>query len=336
MTPGDSSWVNRAKAAGLIPIAERMGFKILRGGSISPCPSCRAEFRSSRGHDKRGPVGLTPDGQGWRCHRCGAGGDAIALAAFVITGTDKPAEWGPVWEALDRSSVAPAQTAPAPRPLIKGPVRPSQAEVQDLWARARPVTQDAEVAAWLSGRGIDPWLVEDRDLARALPRDAVVPAWARLLGRPWPMAGYRVLLRMFDGSGRFVTLHARNVRRDLQPKGAFPSGFQVTGTVMADEVGLRLLQTENLIGALWIVEGAPDFLTTGTTWGDAAEDPPGVLGIVSGSWTADIARRVPSGTGVIIAVHHDDAGQRYARKISEGLASRAELWRWTPVVRRTA
>src|SRR5439155_8542130 len=49
-------------AFGPAAVAERLGFSILRGRTISPCPACMAKYRSSGGHDKRGPIGLTPDG----------------------------------------------------------------------------------------------------------------------------------------------------------------------------------------------------------------------------------------------------------------------------------
>jgi hypothetical protein len=74
-----------------------------------------------------------------------------------------------------------------------------------------------------------------------------------------------------------------------------------------------------------IREGVPDFLTWATRWGDAAEGAPAVIGFISGSWTPEIAGRVPSGTGVVIRAHADDAGAKYARHIAGSIDARCTV-----------
>ena len=135
---------------------------------------------------------------------------------------------------------------------------------------------------------------------------------------------------MFDHRGELVSLHARNVRLDAEPKGALPAmgPGSAAGLLMADEAALLMLRTGELAGDLWITEGAPDLLTTATTWGDSADPTPAVLGILCGSWTVEIADRVPDGAHVVVAVHEDDAGERYSRRIAETLGSRVALYRW--------
>ena len=101
---------------------------------------------------------------------------------------------------------------------------------------------------------------------------------------------------------------------------------------MVDGVGRLLLREMTGPGTLWIAEGATDYLTCATAWGDAAEDAPAVIGILSGSWTPSIAARIPSGTRVVIAVDHDQAGEKYAARIAASLAGRCTLERWMPEV----
>src|SRR5207249_4335858 len=113
---------------------------------------------------------------------------------------------------------------------------------------------------------------------------------------------------LHDMRGRLTSLHARNVRPAVSPKGALPCGFAARGLALADSAGAELLRTGRLFGALWIAEGAPDFLSCATAWGDASEGDPAVVGILGGSWTSEIAARVPTGAHVVIAVHHDAAG----------------------------
>jgi DNA primase len=55
-----------------------------------------------------------------------------------------------------------------------------------------------------------------------------------------------------------------------------------------------------------------------------------VLGIVSGSWTDELAQRVPAGTRVLIRTDADAAGDKYARRIAETLRHCREVDRWIP------
>ncbi len=210
--------------------------------------------------------------------------------------------------------------------------RPPRRDVESLWAACQPVDRDHEVAAWVNLRGLDVSLVVDRDLCRALPQGAQVPGWAHFRSNPWPRGGYRLLVPLYDACGRMASLHARNIHPSISPKGALPSGFAARGLVLADGFGLRILRGSRLRGELWIAEGVPDFLSCATAWGDAAEDNTAVLGVIAGSWTTEVAARVPDGARVVIAVHHDEAGERYLAAIANSLGGRCELHRWAPQV----
>lgn len=209
--------------------------------------------------------------------------------------------------------------------------RPPADDVRVLWARCRPMHEDHEAVAWAEGRGFDPFLIADRDLCRALPAEADVPPWAYLRGAPWTLGGYRILAPLYDALGRPASLHARNVNRAVSPKGALPCGFAASGLVLADGAALQVLRGSQLHGALWIAEGVPDFLSCGCGWSDAAGDTaPAVLGVLAGSWTAAVAARIPTGARVVIAVHHDQAGEKYCATIARSLMGRCSLERWIP------
>jgi hypothetical protein len=227
----------------------------------------------------------------------------------------------------------------AARGALRGASRPAQRdrrpppahEARAVWEVCLPVDQDCGASNWARARGLDPFIIADRDLCRALPTDATVPGWARILGATWPAGGYRLLLPLYDQSGRIASLHARNVRLDASPKGAFPAGCSAVGLVLADAGGRLMLRTAQSQSPLWIVEGVPDFLCCATAWGDAAEDSaPSIIAVMSGSWTPTIAARVPKGAEVIIAVHHDPAGESYLATIAESLRDRCLLSRWMP------
>jgi len=73
-----------------------------------------------------------------------------------------------------------------------------------------------------------------------------------------------------------------------------------------------------------VAEGVPDFLTWATQFDDA-QKMPAVFGIISSSWTREIALRIPGGSRVLVRTHHDDAGHRYAVTIADSLSDRCDV-----------
>jgi hypothetical protein len=146
-----------------------------------------------------------------------------------------------------------------------------------------------------------------------------------------------LILPLYDAAGRLASLHARAADGGPgMPKGLSPAGHGVAGLVMADRLA-RLLLADEALGDgtspseavrqrdLIVVEGAPDFLTWATRFGDSAEGAPAVIGIISGGWTTAIAARVPTGTCVVVRTHADLAGAKYALRIRETLIERCTV-----------
>jgi len=345
-----SAWADEVKARGVASVATALGLEVRRGGpgSLTPCPACQAPQRGST--DRRGPVGLTRDGLGWRCHRCQASGNAVDLAALVSRGTvpstsDK-AGWRDVatfCEAHGFCTPSTPGTTPSPRPRAKAtppppapppappPVRPPEAEVRALWEACGLVTEDADVCAWLEARALDPTVVAERELVRALPLTGSLPRWCCYSGRGWRGSSHRVIVPLYGPGGRLESLHARavNPATPKKDKAASPKDAEVRGLVMADAGGRLLLEGTAPPGArqVLVTEGVPDFLTWATRFGDAAEDAPPVLGVIAGSWSADIAATIPRGWTVIIHTHNDKAGNKYAATIHASVAGRNECKR---------
>ena len=333
-----ADWCHVTRNHGVAAVAESFGLSIARR-TLRPCPSCNAEQRGST--DKRGPVGVTSDGLGWRCHRCDAHGDAVTLAAWIVCGDPQPTAtgWRTVREHLATAGFcdpeAGSRAARTPRPLRPRPApptptppaRPPLDEVAALWDACIPVCNDAEAVAWLRARHLDPCRCED--LARVLPEGVHLPEWARYRGAPW-IDTHRLVIPMHDERGQVVSLHARSLRLDCdgKHKAASPTGYEVRGLVMAEPGGGSMLACTWQAAEVWIVEGAPDFLTLSTYYSDANEDAPAVLGIVAGSWQPELAARIPDHVRVVIATHEDDAGNKYAERIAETLRGRVELLRW--------
>lgn len=340
------TWLDELTTAPLLEVAEALGLEPRGAGSLAPCPACGEARRGSQ--DGRGPVGLRGDRRGWRCHRCGLTGDVVTLAALVLTGEPKPAGadgWARVREwAEGRGWCRRGDAPPLPRrePVPAAPPRrPPADEVAATWASCVGVTEDAEVAGWLRGRALDPAAVEDLDMARALPVRARLPRWARGPRGAWTESGHRLVLPLFGATGRLEALRARAVvPLDGGPKGLAPAGAEVRGLVLACPLA-RLLLAGAALGdgspaaelvrtaGLVVTEGEPDWLTWSTRWGvdGELERAPAVVGLVAGSWTEDLAARVPEGTCVGLRVHHDAAGEGYAARVAATLGARCEVRR---------
>lgn len=319
-------WVSKHDQASPSPLIRRVLDALERAGS-QPRRAGRGWSARCPAHEDRTPslsLGVGRDGR--VLVRCWAGCDTRTVLGVLGVG------WSGLFATPPESSRRPSAGAATIRkltpPAAPEPRRPPLGEVLDVWTHCRPLCDDAEAAAWARARGLDPTAIADRDLARALPSERRTPGWARIRGATWGVSGYRIVLPLFAPTGALMSLHARNVSPTSEPKGAFPAGHAVSGLVMADDAGRKLLVAGELPGTLWIVEGAPDFLIGATEWGDAADPWPAILGVVSGSWTPAIAARVPEGATVVVAVDHDEAGERYAARIAETLRGHVELRRW--------
>ena len=78
-------WIDTATNRSNVPdVAATFGGKPGRMRSLSPCPACNEERRGSG--DPRGPVGVTPNGKGWKCFRCNAAGDVVDFVAHKVAG----------------------------------------------------------------------------------------------------------------------------------------------------------------------------------------------------------------------------------------------------------
>ena len=314
-------------ATALDALGLRDGAKRQARGFVIACPW----------HAERTPscsVTTGPDGTlRAHCFGCGRTGDVIALGAAVLgldVGTDFPRVLAELAAHCGLSAGASLPPLPALRPLP--PLAPPSAdEVRDLWARCGPVCDDRALSLALFDRALDPAVIADRDLARCLPADGCLPAWARRAGQSWRASGHRLIVPLFDARGSLVSLHARSLASDAEPKGLSPAGHSSAGLVMADAFALDLLA--HGIPAWWgegeaptvvIAEGVPDFLTDASVFGEW-ERVPATLGVISGAWSADVAARIPDGCRVVIRTHDDKAGHRYREQIGESLHARCRV-----------
>lgn len=322
------TWIETAKQVDVLQVAIELGYQV-KDARIWPCPGCAQEFRSNS--DRRhGPVYKTRSG-GWKCARCDASGDGVDFVAWWLDGrkldrinSGRVRSWFAARGWCEAGADQPVETPVVPRavPALQVVREPApRGEVQELWAACRPVTAVPAVRDWLQSRALNPALVEDRDLARALPFDTSVPRWAQHWTTKMPCP---ILVPLWDGLG-LVGLQGRRID-DTKPKSIAARDVSRHG-VYACAWGRALLREEldNWTGnTIIVVEGEPDWLTW-ATWAADASDAPIALGFAgSGGWNARVASVVVSATRgrdvrVLVRTDNDDAGHRYAQAIYASL-----------------
>lgn len=216
---------------------------------------------------------------------------------------------------------------------------PPADEVGALWDAAGHVIDDPEASAYLESREISPARTTDSDLVRVLAPGVELPRWARFRGerkesRSWPELGFRLIMPAYDRLGTLRSVRAWRIGGNAgDPKRVPPAGYKATGLVLACTLARQMLEA-GAVPAWWperapfrviVTEGEPDCLTWATRFPDADATAPAVLGVVSGSWSAELADRVPSGARVIVRTHRDAPGDRYARQVVDSLGRRCDV-----------
>jgi hypothetical protein len=316
---------------------------------LMECPSC---FATKPTASKRnyGPVCVWMDDGRWYCTACELVGDALDLVCLV--------EWRKKFEAGDRELSTNLRRWCAARNLCQSaegeqlervalrempkvkprPVVP-QVQILALWERCDTVLSD-DVVEWLRSRHVDPCLVEDKRLARALPPG--VPGWARR----WLELEAHCVLPLWGADGTLVSLQARRcvpqgeIPKAMAPEGA-PSG------VLADLTGQCMLRGEARPGVheeqpasplpeapllpVFITEGDVDFLLR-ATWVGESEDAPAVFGVPGGdAWPPWLASRIPPGSPVYVDVHRDDKGEALLQRVIRDLGPTCPIRRIDPM-----
>jgi hypothetical protein len=341
------SWLDSAKHVPCTEVASRLGYEVSeRARAISThCPSCGSVTRHTKSGDKRGAVGIKPGGLGWRCFQCDAAGDGIDFASYVLHGSryrelaDDHKKSVRDWfcpDGTDRPAI-PAVERERPMDLPPGfenasAEYPPKGCVDDLWDSCADVVTDNEVMDYLRFRSIDAG-VSDFDsgsVARAL-QPGPLPFWASMSGRSWAESGHRLILPLYSHHGVVRSLVARSVKRNPTLKSTGPS-FGRRGLVMAGPTAQLVLRlgTAGRFHArrkleVLIYEGEISFLQNAHR--DQEDHRPdgvyghtAVFGIQQGSWTRDVAARIPNGSLVRIRTHDDEPGKKYAEQIKAVMA----------------
>lgn len=327
--PNDSARLKRLLAdpqrvlatLGLLDGAKRYGrgFYILCPWHLENSPSCYVREGSD------GTLAV-------HCFGCELGGDVFTLIAKIHNLDPRREFPRVVAEAAALCGERIAEPLPPRRPAPQPRLLPPRVEVKRLWASCTPITDDIDLARQLKARDIDPDVVTDRHLARALPSQGPLPGWAHGESRGW-QERHRCILPLWNPAGELVSLHARSIAPLKEhSKGLLPAGYSARGLFLADSFARQILKAgiprwwpRSEPPRIFIAEGGIDFLTVATHYSDA-EDYPAILGILAGSWSDALAQKIPPGCCVAIKTHEDEAGRRYRDRIAASIRSKCRVF----------
>ena len=341
--------IGQVKALGVAAVAKALGFELDRRGerssAVRGCPACRQTTRHQKSHDRRGAVGLTPNGMGWRCFQCDVSGSALDFASWASTGRRLSRDVMPaVLRACANAGLCDDLARAASgwpvtrRPPVAQPIepprleRPPAGEVAALWAasyRLDAVPSDinpawgGEARAYLGRRRYDVGIAARLDLARVLPPPTrfAWPSWWTYDSKTW-----RVVMPLFDASGALVSLQARAII-DATPKDRNARGYAMGELAFACPLGRAFLAGDVVgIKTVTVVEGLTDvFRLTTHMW--LKGDGHAVLGVVSGS--APMFSRIawPVGVPCWVATDNDAQGDRYADAIVHAIPEHVQCER---------
>jgi len=355
-----TTWIDQFRDSSVVEVAVRLGYEPRRHTSShsTKCPACGAVLRHKKSRDRRGAVGIPhANPAGWRCFQASCGGDAIDFVAFHVGGRrfrdlgdeDKREvqEWfcGPLSTQAGRFHHPGTRSAALPPPSSlpvawenASTVYPPRDEVETFWDGCRPVWQDCDAMAYLESRQIhDARRLAEHDCVRVLPWDATCPAWAHCGERAWADSGHRLIVPLYDWQGRMRSVIGRSLERQPRVKSSGAKGFQRRGLVMAGTYGLEMLRVGPMAHMhrleqfrLSVYEGEVSFLRgiSQAPYDCVIEEDyrpaafRGALGIFSGSFTRDVASRVPSGSVVVLRTDDDEPGRKYAEQIQASIGTR--------------
>lgn len=268
------------------------------------------------------------------CFACQFAGDVLSLTSAVYGLKDfreslvVAANLAGHYSLADeiRGEAPQVERKPVPRPEpVEETDYPELSEVAQLWKSAIEVDRDSFAVRELQTRRIDFSLVARLDLARVISGQ-FLPRWAAHNRVSWVASGHTLAVRQFDASGAPRSVRVWRTHGDPStPKRLPPAGRKASGLVCANRAGVAMLSGRVCPLTVIVCEGEPDWLTV-ATHRTTCDDV--VLGIGSGSWSPEIAARVPTRSRVIIATHNDPAGHKYAVKIRETLARHRDVSRW--------
>lgn len=270
------------------------------------------------------------------CFGCDLRGDALRLIATVHKLNEKngadfkeilliACDIAGLSEAADEiRGNEPRKDRPIPQPpqFIPDRVYPPASELGRFWSECGSVQNEDAVKRILEQRGLEPREVDNYELAKAITSKQWLPQWATYQGNTWRFSGHRLVVPVYDHDGIMRSVRAWDVEGKAEAKRLPPAGHKATGLAMGNSRAVSLLSKKQGPCRIIVTEGEPDFLSASSKWFYIP-----VMGLISGTWSADFAAKIPLGSEVVVMTHHDKAGDKYAEIVKSTVKNRAVVLR---------
>jgi len=204
-------------------------------------------------------------------------------------------------------------------------------DLDDTWDTLPALSQSSQAEEYLQGRAIDASPIVEHDLARVLLQTQDLPEAVQ--HAPLTVGTPCIAVPLVCHNRHVRSLSLRSTRKAAARKSVASKGERI-GCVMADGLARLLLEEDAnpaLLGlASWseltvvICEGEMDYLSWASRLASDGNSIP-VFGLVTGSWSGDIAGRIPEGCTVAIRTHQDTAGDAMAKTVGRSLHGRTLL-----------
>jgi len=264
------SWVAQMRGVKVLVVAAALGIKptTTRPKWTAPCATCLAPKQHTKSRDRRGAMGVLPNGTAFYCFQCEETIDALDLIALNLCGkrlrdagergvrevreyceskfgvsSGNRTDWPP----RTVSQVKPANDVyNTEEPELVVPHYPSPESLAALNSQLVRIDEVECVLTCLQSRPkLDVGAVAELTMmARAIPDDGPpLPSWAYYGSRSWRETGHRLVTPFFDAAGFMRTVSGRYVGKDKElPKSLPPRGYDRGGLVMACPLARRMLQ----------------------------------------------------------------------------------------------
>lgn len=232
---------------------------------------------------------------------CKAGGDAVSLAAAVLTGHNKVRgrEFIKVKEWLATGEFREVELHEDPPPER---VDPTSALLKAVPVRLLPSVPDG-LQSWLDRKRLT------KNIAAGWLPEFYAPWWR--MSRRFPL-----VIPACSGVGKVESMHGIAVDADTFSKTIWPSGADSRELLFATASTREWLagkrQPKKIIA---IAEGASDFLTVESAIGQHAD----VIGFISGSAKALKLVRGLTGAHIVVVLDEDVTGRKYEKEVVDSL-----------------
>jgi hypothetical protein len=313
-----SLWYEKAEEIDIDEVLMRLGASE-RMRRWSPCPMCKSETEN---HSTRNPLAIRKrpgKADQFYCNACQGFGnifDLVAWSLFNESAGDlqRRGDFKQLKEFFVNSDFVTDPLVKKSRPVLY----PPQEEVRAFCQAAIQVNLNKNVNNYLKSRNINSMKAPAKIASKCYDVESLtkveckfgdeirmVPWWPK----KW-LSAFPLLIPLVNFRGELVSVLGRTIYKNYKyRKSTVPIGFSTQNLYMLSPQALAWIHGQVIPEKIWVTEGEIDYLTV-------AQHGQPTIGIRNGR--VDSLQMLPwkDFQRVYIATHNDEAGNRYAKAVS--------------------